>query len=188
MTRLGRNLLFLSRGGIYFLPLESARTKNRPGTICVWRSELETPVWWSFPSPWDETGDGWQREACGLSAKAGLKITWAGLWETLDSHVHTQCTHRHLHIGLHTCTHTRVCMHNVHTACYIHVGLRGHMDARIQCTWVHTDMHTHTWNVRACKYAHTHIHTMYTPHAHTHTMHILIPFPIWVYAGLMKQL
>lgn len=48
----GMYLLFLSRGEIRFPPLESARTKNRPGTICVFNNTLSREHQPGGASPW----------------------------------------------------------------------------------------------------------------------------------------
>lgn len=134
---LGINLLFLSRDRIHFPPLESVRTKNRPGTICVFNNTLswehqpgEAPPWLMG---WDWQGR--QREAWGHFAEAGQEITCACLSEALVRHTLT-----YTHIYTHACT-------------YKHT-----------CTWIHTHMHisscTHA-------YTHMSIHTPYTHNTHT---------------------
>jgi hypothetical protein len=52
VTLLGMNLLFLSRGGIHFPSLESARTKNRPVTICVFNKRSERGAQSGEALPW----------------------------------------------------------------------------------------------------------------------------------------
>lgn len=142
-------VLFLSRGGIHFLPLGSVSTKSRPGTISVWHSEPGTPAWGSITLQ-DETGEVRQGVAHVLSAETGLRIS-----ETLDRHVHThthvhafahtgmhiQGTHSHIHVrahaytqNVHACMCTNACL-------YLHVCICTHVC--IQCTH-----HTHTYGAR----------------------------------------
>lgn len=131
------NLLFLSRGGIHFPPLESARTKNRPGTICVFNNILSRERQPGEASPWLMGCDwqGRQGDACGHFAKARLGITCACLSEMLARHAHTH-THTHTHVHVYACKHT---------------SMNSHTYARIPSCHRHTQIGTHTHTIHTHK-------------------------------------
>lgn len=130
-------------GRIHFPPLEAARTKNRPGTICVFNNTPSPERQPGEASPWlMDCGFGGDKERTAAPMQAGLGR--AGLASQGN--------------GMHTCTCIHVYPHTIHIPC-------SHTPHSITYNICH---HMHTCTQNPITYKHAYIHTLHNTHEITH--------------------